>query len=188
VDVRGLDDAELAGLITAAGPGGARDAEAELYARLAPRVRLYGLRHLRDPQAAADLTQQVLLMTIERLRGGKVREPGRLASYVLGTCRMVVREFRRGRRRRERLLERFAGDLSGADVAETPGLDTGRLTACLERLSERERSVLVLTFWADRRSTEVARDLGLTAANVRVIRHRALARLRLCLNGQEAGT
>ncbi len=57
MDVRGLDDAELAGLITAAGPGGARDAEAELYARLAPRVRLYGLRHLRDPQAAADLTR-----------------------------------------------------------------------------------------------------------------------------------
>ncbi|HXG01943.1 MAG TPA: sigma-70 family RNA polymerase sigma factor [Candidatus Binatia bacterium] len=188
MDVRGLDDAELAGLITAAGPGGARDAEAELYARLAPRVRLYGLRHLRNPQAAADLTQQVLLMTIERLRGGKVREPQRLASYVLGTCRMVVREFRRGRRRRERLLERFAGDLSGADAAETPCLDTGRLAACLERLNERERSVLVLTFWADRRSTEVARDLGLTAANVRVIRHRALARLRLCLNGGEAGT
>ena len=41
-------------------------AEAELYRRLAPRVRLYGLRHLRDAQAAADLVQQVMLITLER--------------------------------------------------------------------------------------------------------------------------
>ena len=46
-------------------------AETELYRRLAPRVRLYGLRHLREPHAAADLVQQVLLMTLERLRAGK---------------------------------------------------------------------------------------------------------------------
>src|SRR6266545_4048711 len=40
-------DAELAGRVR----GGDRAAEAELFRRLAPRVRLYGLRHLRDPAA-----------------------------------------------------------------------------------------------------------------------------------------
>ena len=74
-------------------------AEAELYRRLAPRVRLYGLRHLRDRHAAADLVQQVLLMTLERLRAGKLREPERIASFVLGMCRMAVLEMRRGTRR-----------------------------------------------------------------------------------------
>ena len=52
------------GLYLAAG------ASRQARSRLAPRVRLYGLRHLRDPQAAADLAQQVLLMTLERLRAG----------------------------------------------------------------------------------------------------------------------
>src|SRR5687767_10700647 len=66
-------DAELARRIAEAAPGMAREAEAELYRRLAPRVRLYGLRHLRDEQAAADLAQQVLLMTIEKLRAGELR-------------------------------------------------------------------------------------------------------------------
>jgi RNA polymerase sigma-70 factor (ECF subfamily) len=66
-----------------------------------------------------------------------------------------------------------------------PRLDTERLTACLERLGERERTILVLTFRSDSTSSEVAQQLGLTAANVRVIRHRALARLRLCVNGEE---
>ena len=105
--IAALDDGTLARRIAEA--RGAPDgvAEAELYRRLAPRVRLYGLRHLRDRQAAADLAQQVLLMTLERLRAGKVREPERIASFVLGTCRMTVLEMRRGTRRREALLEKW---------------------------------------------------------------------------------
>ena len=104
-----LDDGALARRV--AGAGGKPDAAAEaaLYRRLAPRVRLYALRHLRDRQAAADLVQQVLLMTIERLRAGEVREPERIASFVLGACRMTVLEMRRGSRRREELLAARGG-------------------------------------------------------------------------------
>jgi RNA polymerase sigma-70 factor (ECF subfamily) len=71
---------------------------------MAPRVRLYGLRHLRDGHAADDLTQQVLITTIEALRAGRLREPEKLASFVLGTCRMTVLDLRRGAQRRARLL------------------------------------------------------------------------------------
>lgn len=188
MDVRALEDADLARRITAASAAGASDAEAELYTRLAPRVRLYGLRHLRDEQAAADLTQQVLLMTIERLRDGKIREPERLPSFVLGMCRMVVLDLKRGSRRRTRVLEQYADDVPRAMAVGEPRLDTERLTACLERLGERERTILVLTFRSDSTASEVAQELGLTAANVRVIRHRALARLRLCVNGEEPVT
>lgn len=124
-------------------------------------------------------------MTIERLRGGKIREPERLASYVLGMCRMVVLDLKRAGWRRERVLRQFADDLPGCRLAEEPRLDMARLTACLERLGERERSVLVSTFHSEQTAFEVAQELGLTAANVRVIRHRALARLRLCMNGEE---
>jgi RNA polymerase sigma-70 factor (ECF subfamily) len=60
----------------AGGHGGSTDAEeAELYRRFAPRVRLYGRRHLQNDAAAADLAQDVLLLTIERLRAGEVRRP-----------------------------------------------------------------------------------------------------------------
>jgi RNA polymerase sigma-70 factor (ECF subfamily) len=179
-----LTDADLARRIAAAGAAGAPEAEAELYVRLAPRVRLYGLRHLGDEQAAADLVQHVLLMTIERLRAGKVREPDRLASYVLGMCRMVVVDLKRAEGRRQRVLRRVADDGPTAGRPEDPPLDMDRLQTCLERLGERERSVLVLTFHSGRTAVEVGRELGLTEANVRVIRHRALRRLRVCL-GQE---
>ena len=176
-----LDDGALARRIAEAGDALDSAAETELYRRLAPRVRLYGLRHLREPHAAADLVQQVLLMTLERLRAGKVREPERIASFVLGTCRMTVLEWRRGSRRREALLEEWGGGEEAYEAPEPLALDAERLAACLRSLSERERSVVVLTFFSDSPAEQVGVELGVAAGNVRVIRHRALGRLRSCM-------
>ena len=182
-DAETLEDAALARRIAAAGAAPDSAAETELYRRLAPRVRLYGLRHLRDPHAAHDLMQQVLLMTLERLRAGKLREPERIASFVLGMCRMVVLEIRRGTWRRETLLETYGNTAEAVEVPEPPALDADKLAGCLQALAERERTVVVQTFFADRSSDEVAKAMGLSAGNVRVIRHRALARLRKCMDG-----
>lgn len=177
------EEADLARRIAQAAPGHALEAEAELYRRLAPRVRLYGLRHLRDEQAAADLMQQVLMMTIEKLRAGQLRESERLASFVFGICRMVVLELRRGGARRARLLEEYGDDMPVADASMTPRLDHERVVRCLEQLAERERAVLLMTFYEEKSADEVAGLLGLSAGNVRVIRHRGLERLRGCVTG-----
>lgn len=179
-----LDDATLARRVAQTAPGIDSTAEAELCRRLAPRVRLYGLKHLRNESAAADLVQQVLLTTLERLRAGRLREPEQIASYVLGMCRMVVLDLRRGHARRERLLETYGEGLAPAETPEPLAFDSGRLRRCLGRLSERERAVLVMSFYDDKPAEEVGRELGLTAANIRVIRHRGLERLRGCVTGE----
>ena len=178
-------EARAARRIAAAAPGEAREAEAELYRMLAPRARRYGLRHLRDADAAADLMQHVMALTLERLRNGGLREPERVLSFVLGACRMTVIDQRRAERRRAELLERYADDLPVADIHVAPRLDHARVADCLDRLPERERSVLVMTFYDDQPSDAVAGQLGLTAGNVRVIRHRGIDKLRRCV---ESGT
>ena len=94
--------------------------------------------------------------------------------------------MRRGTARRERLLEQYGDDLPFADIAPAPRLDHERVERCLETLPERERSVLVMTFHEDKDAGEVGGQLGLTAGNVRVIRHRALERLRDCVMGKGA--
>ena len=180
-DWAALDDAALACRVAAATPEPDAAAEAELYRRLAPRARLYGLRHLRDRHAAADLAQQVTMMTLERVRKGELRDPARLGSFVLGMCRTVVIDSRRTERRRERLLETYADDVPSADPAAAPRLDHARVERCLRALPERERAVLVMTFYDDRAAQDVGAELGLTEGNVRVIRHRGLARLRACV-------
>lgn len=174
------DDADLVRRIAQA-PGGAAAAEAELCRRLGPRVRLYGLKHLRSEAAAADLVQQVLLITLQRLRAGELREPERIASFVLGVSRMVVQDWRRGERRHERLLELYGPLALAGESPPGPPLDHERLRRCLEALPERERTVLIMTFYDERSAEEVGTELGLGAGNVRVIRHRAMSRLRTCV-------
>lgn len=175
-------EARVARRIADAAPGEAREAEAELYRLLAPRARRYGLRHLRDPHAAADLMQQVMALTLEHLRSGRLREPERVLSFVLGTCRHTVIDQLRVERRREDLLRRHADELPMADLHVAPRLDHQRVADCLERLPARERSVLVMTFYDDQPSDAVGRELGLSAGNVRVIRHRGIDKLRRCVD------
>jgi RNA polymerase sigma-70 factor, ECF subfamily len=172
-----LNDAELVRQI---GSGSDREAEAEFFRRMAPRVRLYGLRHLRDEHASEDLSQQVLITTLEALRAGRLREPEKLASFVLGTCRMTVLDLRRGVQRREHLLEQFGADLLAVQPSR-PHLDHELLTGCMQNLKERERAVIVMTFYDEQTGADVASFLGVSKANVRVIRHRAIHQLRDCM-------
>jgi len=176
--------AGLARTIAAAPPGSAADEEARLYRALAPRVRLYGLKHLRDGARADDLAQQVLLTTLERLRSGGIREPDRIASFVLGTSRSMVIDLLRGERRRRDLAERFIPGYAATEAPREP-LELDRLTECLDRLSERARAVVTMTFYAERKVAEIAEELTLSPGNVRVTRHRALAQLRLCMEGAD---
>jgi RNA polymerase sigma-70 factor, ECF subfamily len=178
-------DGDLARAIATREPGEADAAESELYRRMAPRVRLYGLRHLRDEDAARDLVQQVMLVTIEKLRGGSVRDVDQIASFVLGVSRTMVNDLRRLEWRREKLREVFMV----TDMVAAPGgeaaLDVDRLEACLARLAERERIVILLTFYAEKTAGEVGKELGVKEGNVRVIRHRAVERLRTCMKSRE---
>lgn len=175
-----VSDAEVVRRI-GIGSGNDREAESELFRRMAPRVRLYGLRHLRDGHAADDLTQQVLITTLEALRAGRLREPDKLASFVLGTCRMTVLDLRRGAQRRERLLAEFGADLLVSPDPSLPYVDHEQLTRCVQTLKERERTVVVMTFYDERTGADVASFLGISEANVRVIRHRAIHHLRECM-------
>jgi len=179
----GATDGDLARAI-AAGAGTADPAETELYRRFAPRVRLYGLRHLRDEDAARDLMQQVLLLTIEKLRDGAVRDMDMIGSFILGASRMLALNLKRRDRRREALLEAFP--IEHPAVSAAPAImDEQGLEACMSTLAERERTVVLLTFYGDRSSREIAQTLGISEGNVRVIRSRAIDLLRACMGAAE---
>ncbi len=173
-----MEDAELARRVSS----GDRDAEATLCERLLPRVRAYGLRHLRDEAAAADLAQHVAVVVIEALRAGKVEDPARVAAFVSGACRNTVLAWRRGERTKLGLLERF-GPSFQATSEPAQVLDRDRLVRCLERLESRDVTIVVLTYFDERSSEEIARELEMSEGSVRVARHRALARLHECITG-----
>jgi RNA polymerase sigma-70 factor, ECF subfamily len=163
---------------------GDRAAENALCRRFRPRIRLYGLRHLRDEAAAADLAQDVLVAVVARVRAGGVREPDRLASFVLATCRQLAWSAVRTQRRRDAILA--ADPLPAPDGTAPEPLPRERLARCLEALASRERAVVLATYYAEQAADEISREHGLSAGNVRIVRHRALRRLRTCLGVEEA--
>jgi RNA polymerase sigma-70 factor (ECF subfamily) len=106
-----------------------------------------GLRHLRDSPSADDLVQQVLITALQLLRAGGLREPEKLASFVLGTCRMTVLNQRRGVRRRQQLLDQFGLEMLAPVPSAGPRLDHEKLANCVQGLKERERAVIVMSFY-----------------------------------------
>ena len=174
-------DAQLVALI-AEQSDGAR-AEAELCRRYQRRIQLYALRHLRDAAAAADMAQDALVTVLQRIRAGEVRDADKLGSFVLGTCRMLTANRVRGEARRGRLLAQYADPREAASDIEPSGEgpELERVSHCLGALPDRERTVLLLSFYAELDAQAIGRELGTNSGNVRVIRHRALARLQTCV-------
>lgn len=151
--------------------------------KYAGRIQAYGLRHLRDRPGSEDLVQHVLLSVLQALRAGRVEDLTRLDAYVLGTCRNAVMDMRRGRTRRKRLAEESLAGLPEGYEPRPLQVDRMRLEHCLRGLEPREQAIVLGTFLEDRDADEIGQALNLTSGNVRVIRHRALARLQVCIEG-----
>jgi RNA polymerase sigma-70 factor (ECF subfamily) len=158
-------------------------AERELARQFAPRIRLYGLRHLGSEDQARELVQEVLVIVIEALRAGRVEQPERIDRFMLGTCRNVVNGWRRGERRKHAATALVAAAEPDACLQPPPRAETPRLLGCMAGLSPRERSVLVMSYCEEQSADEIASVLELSPGNVRVLRHRALARVKGCLEG-----
>ena len=163
----GAEPAETsAALIARIADGGdaARAAEAALCRRYAPRIQLYGGRHLRDRDAARDLTQIVLLGVVEAARAGRVREPEHLERFILGICRNTAIRLRQ---KADRVVptedDHLARLLVSDDDLEVS--DDKALAGCLETLDARARRVVLLAYREDRSADEIATALTITAGS-----------------------
>ena len=157
--VSAASDGEIARAIAAAPPGEAQGEESELYRRFAAGSGRMDESTCATTRRRTISAQQVLLVTIERLRAGEVRNPDEIGSFILGTSRMLAGSTARKARRRESLTAQFHAPALYAE----PDVSTGDIAAverCLHALAERDRRVLVLTFYAEKTSPEIATELG----------------------------
>jgi RNA polymerase sigma-70 factor (ECF subfamily) len=173
------DDAALARRIVAGDAG----AEAALCRRLVPRARAFALKHLRDEAAALDLAQHAVITLLEALRADRVTELDRIGAFLYGVCKRTLLAWRSGERRRSELLAEFGPALAGtAEICDT-AIDRRKLVDCFDRLAPRARTIVALSFYAERSADEIAGELATSPGNVRVLRHRALAQLQACMEG-----
>ena len=174
-----VSHAELVERVAARGTD--REAEAEVCRRFAPRIRLYGLKHLRSEDAAGELVQRVLVAVIEAMRARRIEEPQHFDRFVLGSRNLAMR-LRASERRAEPTESAVLEQLEGAAM-RVEAVDARALLECMRKLEIRAVTVLHLTFYRDKSAEEIAAALAISAANVRVVRHRAVVALRECMEG-----
>ena len=137
---------------------------------------------LGDAGLADDLVQQTMEIVIRKLRAREIEHPEHIASFALGCARRCAAGLRRKTERETLVEEPTPPDSQVSSWASpkspAPLFRPTELAAGMASLTERERAILTLSFYAEQSTSEIALALGLTTGNVRIIRHRAVERLR----------
>lgn len=164
----GRADAELA----RAAAEGDRRAFAEIYDRYADRLHDFCIGMLRDRDAAADCVQDTFCTAATIL--GDLREPDKLRPWLYSIARHQALKSIRSRRR-ERLSDELPDAASGDAGPNTLAtrLELANLISeAASGLSERDRTVLELTYRHGMDGPELATALGVSQSNANTLVYR----------------
>jgi RNA polymerase sigma-70 factor (ECF subfamily) len=158
----------------------------ELFARHQAEIYAYLLRMMRDPEVAADMTQDAFVKAYRNYETLEKPENARAWLYQIAH-RVALDEIRR------RKIVRFvpwAGESRGAAAsAERLVMDTrlsGDMQRALERIPERQRAALLLAEIHDLTGLELAAALGVSHVAARALLTRARESLRQALAAERA--
>ncbi|MGQ0823876.1 MAG: RNA polymerase sigma factor [Actinomycetota bacterium] len=143
-------------------------------ARIESYVELYRVAHADmvrlaflltgSPEVAQDLVQDSFVKV--HRAWARVREPkAYLRRAVVNACNS---HHRRVSRQRRLVPER----------AEVATLDADEISDALQRLSDRQRTAIVLRYWHDCSEADIAQALGCRPGTVASLLHRGIAQLR----------
>lgn len=127
-----------------------------------------------DRGHAEDLVQSSLLAA--HGSWSRIREPAAAEAYVRRILVRRATSWRKRRWRSELVTDALPEPRAGHDPASRDGHDS--LWPLVLRLSDRQRAVVVLTYYEDLAEAEVARMLGCSVGAVKSHRARALRALR----------
>lgn len=142
---------------------------------LEPRVRFLLGARLRDREAARELTNQVLMATIQALRARRVREKEKLGAYVAATARNLANGHLREKLAQPR-IEPLEPAMALQDaVAEREAAERIRQAGEeIARLEPVDQRILRAALGEGRNSKEIATALALSHDVVRARKSRAL--------------
>lgn len=161
---------------------GAKSAFAELYERYGGRVHAYVLGMVRDENRAEDITQDVFLSALRRIRESDCAIAFKPWIYKIAR-NACVDEFRRLKRSKEVPIdhdgcdERLTSPTPPPNTRFEQGQQFATLHAAFRGLSERQHTVIVLRELEGLPYTEIARRTGMTLPMVESTLWRARRRL-----------
>jgi RNA polymerase sigma-70 factor, ECF subfamily len=144
---------------------------------------------LRSQEQIEDVKQETFSRTLALIRSaGGLRHAERLGPLVNSICNNVLMEQYRSSNRIESLEDETAERLAETRPSALSGIisdDTRKIVRqVLDRLSERDRSLLQAVFLEERDKDEVCTELGVDRDYLRVLLHRAKASFRVMYSKQ----
>lgn len=157
---------------------------AELYNLYFPRVYRYILARTGNPYDAEDLTEEVFLRVVDAIERFQWREAPFSAWLFRIAHNAVISQRRKegARGRSSPLSEALPVDSQGPEEMVENHLALNEIMKAAETLPEAQRRVIGLRFAAGLSVAETARTMGKGEGNVKVIQHKAIAKLREMLN------
>lgn len=171
---------------------GDRATEDHFTAYFAELIDLKLRSRLASRQAIEDVKQETFARCLQLLRSaGGVRNAERLGPLVNSICNHVLSEHFRAASRTEALddqpAERFIAHEPDA-LTRVIADDTRRMVRqVLEKLPERDRTILRAVFLEEREKDDVCREIGVTRDYIRVLLHRAKQSFREVYMERTAG-
>lgn len=160
-----------------------------LYEVLVDRVYRYLLMRVSHRETAEDLTQQVFIEMIRSLPRYKVRAGAKFTTWLFQIARhRLIDHYRRQKTVLpiDEAPESHPNlQVDPAPVPDDEFIRDGRLTESLQRLSERQQSIIHLIYREQLSPGEVAEVLNISVISVRVEKHRALTKLKKLLTPDE---
>ncbi|MEE8347895.1 MAG: sigma-70 family RNA polymerase sigma factor [Dehalococcoidia bacterium] len=157
---------------------------AELYKLYFPRVYRYILARMGNPYDAEDLTEEVFLRVLDAIERFQWREAPFSAWLFRIAHNAVISQRRKegARGRSSPLSDALPMKTQGPDELVENRLTMNEVMRTAETLPEAQRQVINLRFAAGLTVAETARAMGKGEGNVKVIQHKAIAKLREILN------
>ena len=149
-----------------------------IYEKYHKQIFLYINKRLQNKEIAEDMTQDVFVQCWKSYNTSYDEE--KCFSGIYELLRKKVKNYYRDRKD----LVTFE-DYMSDDFTEEVDFEKGiwleelrdKMAVALKTLSEREQQIIVLSYYDELNSKEIALQLGITDGNVRVIKQRALNKL-----------
>lgn len=153
------------------------------YNMFAPAVRAHVSRRVWEPEGVGDCVNQCLMLALEGIGDGRLREPARMPGYVWGVLRNVLRRWISAR-----MAERAAQSDLRVEVLpnvipydpEFAAILSQQKRVVREKLADMQplaREVLKRFYLDGAVAADIQRDLSITPTQFRLIKNRAKATL-----------
>jgi RNA polymerase sigma factor (sigma-70 family) len=160
-----------------------------LYQATAKNLLAFIVRRAADPEQAADLLAEAYTVAWRRL--DEIPSGLQATLWLYGVARNLLMKSNGQQRSRQALVHDLTRELARLAAYRPETTDEGlteTMTACLARLPEKQREVLLLTAWEGLKPREIAKITGSTANVVRVRLHHARQQLARELRPTTAAT